>query len=44
MPPRSIRETLAVSRRSEPCRARRHLNFSEDENDRVVPSFWDPED
>ena len=31
-------------RRREPCRARRQLDFSQDENDRIVPSFWDRED
>ena len=35
---------LSASRRREPCRARRQLDFSQDENDRIVPSFWDRED
>ena len=39
-----FRAELSVTRRREPCRARRQLDFSQDENDRIVPSFWDRED
>ena len=39
-----FRAELSATRRREPCRARRQLDFSQDENDRIVPSFWDRED
>ena len=39
-----LRAELSASRRREPCTARRQLVFSQDENDRIVPSFWDRED
>ena len=39
-----LRAELSATRRREPCRARRQLDFSQDDNDRIVPSFWDRED
>ena len=39
-----VRAEVSPTRRREPCRARRQLNFSQDENDHIVPSFWDRED
>ena len=39
-----LRAEVSTTRRREPCRARRQLDFSQDGNDRIVPSFWDRED
>ena len=39
-----LRTEVSTTRRREPCRARRQLDFSQDANDHIVPSFWDRED
>ena len=39
-----LRAEVTMTRRREPCRARRQLDFSQDNYDRIVPSFWDRED
>ena len=39
-----LRAEVSTPRRREPCRARRQLDFGQNENDHIMLSFWDREE